>query len=190
MGWGRWQGTERVDLPPYATIASAIRVPSRINPGENFSPILLKVAIMSKTQVLSLQQFAHKLGEATRMVQSASEPFHRHYVSLDEAGRKAMRVEWIQAHLEGQGYTPAQAESIMGASRKDRHAEDQKGYDRARADFTYHVVRDATNQKAEAVEVEIPEELLKAAKRLAELANAYEDSRRLASKALAMAFAK
>lgn len=147
---------------------------------------------MSKTQVLSLAQFAHKLGQTVRMVKAASEPFHAHYVSLDEAGRKAMRVEWIQAHLEGQGYTPAQAESIMGASRKDRHAEDQKGYDRARADFAYHVVRDATNQKTEAVEVEveIPAELLKAAKRLAELANAYEDSRKLASKALAMAFAK
>ena len=144
---------------------------------------------MSKTQVLSLQQFAHKLGEATRMVQSASEPFHAHYVSLDEAGRKAMRVEWIQAHLEGQGYTPAQAESIMGASRKDRHAEDQRGYDRARADFAYHVVRDAGgNNKTEAVE--IPEELIEAAKKLAKLANAYEDSRKLANKALAMAFAK
>jgi hypothetical protein len=145
---------------------------------------------MSKTQVLSLQQFAHKLGEATRMVQAASEPFHAHYVTLDEAGRKAMRDAWIQAHLEGQGYTPAQAETVRDASRKQRHAEDQRNYDKARADFTYHVVRDARNNKAEAVEVEIPEELLKAAKKLAELANAYEDSRKLANKALAMAFAK
>jgi len=145
---------------------------------------------MSKTQVLSLQQFAHKLGEATRMVQAASEPFHQHYVTLDEAGRKAMRDAWIQAHLEGQSYTPAQAETVRDASRKQRHAEDQRNYDKARADFTYHVVRDAGNNKAEAVEVEIPEELLKAAKKLAELANAYEDSRKLANKALAMAFAK
>jgi hypothetical protein len=145
---------------------------------------------MSKTQVLSLQQFAHKLGQTVRMVQSASEPFHAHYVTLDEAGRKAMRDAWIQAHLEGQGYTPAQAESIMGASRKDRHAEDQRGYDRARADFAYHVVRDAGNNKAEAVEVEIPAELIEAAKKLAKLANAYEDSRKLAAKALALAFAK
>ena len=145
---------------------------------------------MSKTQVLSLQQFAHKLGQTVRMVQAASTPFHRHYVSLDADGRKAMRAEWIAAHLQGQGYTPAQAESIMGASRKDRHAEDQRGYDRARADFAYHVVRDASNQKAEAVEVEIPAELIKAAKKLAELANAYEDARKLAAKALAMAFAK
>ena len=145
---------------------------------------------MSKTHVLSLAEFAHKLGQTVRMVQAASTPFHQHYVSLDADGRKAMRAEWIQAHLQGQGYTPAQAESIMGASRKDRHAEDQRGYDRARADFAYHVVRDATNQKAEAVEVEIPEELIKAAKKLAELANAYEDARKLAAKALAMAFAK
>jgi hypothetical protein len=145
---------------------------------------------MSKTQVLSLQQFAHKLGQTVRMVQAASEPFHAHYVTLDDAGRKAMRVEWIQAHLEGQGYTPAQAESITGASRKDRHAEDQRGYDRARADFAYHVVRDAGNNKAEAVEVEIPAELIEAAKKLAKLANAYEDSRKLAAKALALAFAK
>lgn len=146
---------------------------------------------MPKSQALSLAQFAHKLGQATRMVKAASEPFHAHYVTLDEAGRKAMRAEWIAAHLQGQGYTPAQAESIMGASRKDRHAEDQRGYDRARADFAYHVVRDATNQKTEeAVEVEIPTELIEAAKKLAKLANAYEDSRRLASKALALAFAK
>jgi hypothetical protein len=145
---------------------------------------------MSKTQVLSLQQFAHKLGEATRMVKAASEPFHRHYVTLDEAGRKAMRDAWIQAHLEGQSYTPAQAETVRGASRKQRHAEDQRNYDKARADFGYHVIRDAGNNKAEAVGVEIPEELLKAAKKLAELANAYEDSRKLANKALALAFAK
>ena len=146
---------------------------------------------MSKTDKLSLAQFARKLGEATRMVQAASTPFHEHYVTLDADGRKAVRAEWIAAHLQGQGYTPAQAESIMGASRKDRHAEDQRGYDRARADFTYHVVRDATNQKAEeAVEIEIPAELIEAAKKLAKLANAYEDARKLAAKALAMAFAK
>jgi hypothetical protein len=145
---------------------------------------------MSKTHVLSLAEFAHKLGQTVRMVQAASTPFHQHYVTLDADGRKALRAEWIQAHLQGQGYTPAQAESIMGASRKDRHAEDQRGYDRARADFAYHVVRDASNQKAEAVEVEIPAELIKAAKKLAELANAYEDARKLAAKALAMAFAK
>ncbi len=147
---------------------------------------------MSKTNAaLTLAQFAFKLGDATRMVKAASEPFHAYYVSLDADGRKAMRQEWIENHLLGQGYTATQTETVMGASRKDRHADDQRNYDKARADFTYHVVRDATNQKAEeAVEVEIPTELIEAAKKLAKLANQYKDARKLASKALAMAFAK
>ena len=145
---------------------------------------------MSKTQALSLAQFAFKLGDATRMLKAASEPFHAYYVTLDADGRKAMRAEWIVSHLEGQGYSAEDATWINDASRKDRHADDQRNYDKARADFTYHVVRDATNQKAEeAVEIEIPEELIKAAKKLAELANAYKDARKLASKALATAFA-
>ena len=44
--------------------------------------------------------------------------------------------------------------------------------------------------KSKSEDVEIPAELLKAAKQLAELAKKYEGSRSLASKALAAAFAK
>lgn len=44
--------------------------------------------------------------------------------------------------------------------------------------------------KAETQEIEIPAELLAAAEKLAKLAQAYEGSRSLASKALAQAFAK
>lgn len=47
-----------------------------------------------------------------------------------------------------------------------------------------------SNEQAEAEECEIPAELLAAAAKLAKLAQAYEGSRRLASRAVAAAFAK
>jgi hypothetical protein len=48
----------------------------------------------------------------------------------------------------------------------------------------------AKSEGEAAEEVEIPEELLKAAQRLAKLAQQYEGARKLASRALATAFAK
>jgi uncharacterized protein YwbE len=59
-----------------------------------------------------------------------------------------MRVSWLLNHLTGQGYTPKQAESVCAASRNDRSAEQQRDYDKARGDFTYHIVR-SVSAKAE-----------------------------------------
>jgi hypothetical protein len=138
---------------------------------------------------LTLSQFAYRVGEHTRLLKAASEPFHAHYVTLDTDGQKAMRAEWIDGHLQGQGYSADDAAWIASAKRTERAHEDQQAYDRARRDFAYHVVR-AEERQHKAEEIEIPRELIEAAKKLAKLANEYEEARKLASKALAMAFAK
>lgn len=49
---------------------------------------------------------------------------------------------------------------------------------------------DSASDRAEPEEIEIPAELIAAAQKLAKLANEYEGARKLASKALALAFAK
>jgi hypothetical protein len=96
---------------------------------------------MSKTDKLSLAQFARACGQTVRMVEAAATPFHRHYLTLDTEGRKAMRSEWIVAHLQGQGYSAEDAAWINEASRTERAREDQRAYDCARDSFSYHVSR-------------------------------------------------
>lgn len=96
---------------------------------------------MSKQIKLSFATFAHDLGAHTRITLEVSKVWHDEYLSADEATRKARREEFIRNFLIGYGLTAARADSVMGQSRDERTADDQKVYDAARAKFTYHIVR-------------------------------------------------
>ena len=96
---------------------------------------------MSKQIKLSFATFAHDLGAHTRITLEVSEVWHTEYLSADEVTRKARREEFIRNFLLGYGLTAARADSVMGQSRDERTADDQKVYDAARAKFTYHIVR-------------------------------------------------
>ncbi len=94
---------------------------------------------MAKQIKLSFATFAHDLGAHTRITLEVSKVWHDEYLTADEATRKARREEFIHNFLIGYGCK--NPEAIMGQSREERTAEDQKVYDAARAKFTYHVVR-------------------------------------------------
>lgn len=94
---------------------------------------------MAKQIKLSFATFAHDLGAHTRITLDVSLIWHTEYLSADEVTRKARREEFILNFLKGYGCK--NPEAIMGQSRDERTADDQKVYDAARAKFTYHVVR-------------------------------------------------
>lgn len=94
---------------------------------------------MAKAIKLSFANFAHDLGAHTRITLEVSEVWHTEYLTADEVTRKARREEFILNFLKGYGCK--NPEAIMGQSRDERTADDQKVYDAARAKFTYHVVR-------------------------------------------------
>jgi hypothetical protein len=89
---------------------------------------------------LTIQQFAFNIGNATRKVREAADPFHAAYVGATPEQRKDLRQRWMLGHLEGQGVKGA--ERILsegkGAGALPEHI---KAIDRASSDFRYMVVR-------------------------------------------------
>lgn len=101
-------------------------------------------------KLISMNEFAHNLGQHVRLTRDASLPLHSIYAAAEPEAQGEMRVSWLHNHLTGQGYTQKQAETVCAASRNDRSAEQQRDYDKARGDFNYHIVRKTTSAKAEA----------------------------------------
>ena len=89
---------------------------------------------------LTIQQFAFNIGNATRKVREAADPFHAAYLEGTPEQRKDLRQRWMLGHLEGQGVKGA--ERILsegkGSGAKPEHV---KAIDRASSDFRYMVVR-------------------------------------------------
>lgn len=94
---------------------------------------------MAKAIKLSFAAFAHDLGAHQRITLEVSQVWHDEYVGADSATRAARRDEFILNFLIGYGCK--NPETIMGQSRDERTAEDQRTYSAARMKFTYHVVR-------------------------------------------------
>jgi hypothetical protein len=155
---------------------------------------------------LTLSQFAFQTGLHGRKIRESSAPFHTHFLTLDPEGQKAMRVEYIVGHLEGQGYSAEDAAWIAAASRTERAREDQQAYDRARGDFAYHVEQtkgapkgDKAKAKAKAnkaevaPQFEIPTEVAALAQALVRAVRAYDlddaGLKAMAAQAVAAAFA-
>jgi hypothetical protein len=151
---------------------------------------------------LTLPEFAFQTGLHGRKIRESSAPFHAHFLTLDPDGQKAMRAEYIDAHLQGQGYSVEDAAWITAASRTERAREDQQAYDRARGDFAYHIEQTkgapkgdkAKANKAEAApEFEIPAEIAALARALVSAVREYDlddaGLKAMAAQAVAAAFA-
>lgn len=94
-----------------------------------------------KDVTLTYAAFAHDLGAHDQLTLSVSLVWHREYLKADAATRTARREEFILHFMIGAKVPEAKAKKIMAQSRTDRTTEAQQLYDRARAKFTYHIVR-------------------------------------------------
>ncbi len=96
---------------------------------------------------LSFAAFAHDIGAHDRITLDVSKVWHVEYVNADKVTRAARREEFIRNFLLGYGVPEAKVTKVMAQSRTERSAADQQVYDRARAKFSYHVIRpDATTK--------------------------------------------
>ena len=116
-------------------------------------------------KTISIKQFAVNVGYVGRKVREAADPFHAAYVEATPEQRKALRLDWMLGHLEGQGVK--NAERVLsegkGAGAKP---ENVKAIDRASSDFRYYVVRPEAKAAA-------PAKSMRVAKDLRALAEAY-----------------
>lgn len=89
---------------------------------------------------LTITAFAFNVGNMSRKVREAADPFHAAYTTADADQRKAMRTEWMLGHLDGQGIKSPERVLSHGkkAGAKPEHI---KAIDRASSDFRYMVVR-------------------------------------------------
>ena len=104
-------------------------------------------------QTFKFNQFASAVGFNDSMTQEASLVFHNEYVKADEPKQAKMRTDWILNYLQGNLATrnpdqtlkallpESKAQAIMDTPRTERTKQHQRAYDRARHQFTYHVVR-------------------------------------------------
>ena len=98
---------------------------------------------------LSFAGFAHDIGAHDHITLAVSLVWHKEYLTADKATRVARREEFILNYLVGAKMPEAKATKVVAQSRTERSAADQQAYDRARAKFTYHVVRPEKTAKAE-----------------------------------------
>ncbi len=143
---------------------------------------------------VNITTFAFNLATMTRKTLEASSPFHTCYEGADTTGRKQLRSEWMLGYVQGTlGVDAKTAERILsqgkGAGAKPEHV---KAIDRATADFRYHVIRPnaKATDSAESLDLEVPKHIALLAAQLAAACNEYEGARKLASTAVAKAFAK
>jgi hypothetical protein len=94
-----------------------------------------------KDVTLTYAAFANAIGAHDQLTLEVSLVWHREYLKADAATRTARREEFILHFMIGSKMPAAKAAKIMAQSRTDRTAKAQQLYDRARAKFTYHIVR-------------------------------------------------
>ena len=144
------------------------------------------------TKTVNINTFANLLASATRKTLEASTPYHEAFNGADAAGKKQLRSEWMLGYVAGTLQVDAgHAERILskgkGAGAKPEHV---KAIDRATADFRYHIVRPDAKGAKPSDELAVPKHIAALAAQLAMACAEYEGARKLASTAVANAFAK
>jgi hypothetical protein len=94
-----------------------------------------------KDVTLTYAAFANAIGAHDTLTLEVSLVWHREYLKADAATRASRRNEFILHFMIGCKVPEAKAAKVMAQSRTARTAEAQQLYDRARAKFTYHIVR-------------------------------------------------
>lgn len=146
------------------------------------------------TQLLTIEQFAHNVGAATKAVRENSLPFHNAFVKGDDAQKRDLRVRWMCSHMAGSlGIALAAATLIRDKGKGDgAKAEHVKAIDRAYADFRYYVVQNkdkgGKGKDVTRDEIAVPRNIQALANELAKACAGYEGAKKLAATALANAF--
>ena len=90
--------------------------------------------------MLSVNQFAIKVGQADRLTKEATKPYRDAYRKATTEERVQLERDWITGYLEGNlARTPSQAMAIFNQSRTERSKVEQESYKRGYAKFLDHV---------------------------------------------------
>ena len=90
--------------------------------------------------MLSVNQFAIKVGQADRLTKEATKPYRDAYRKATPEQRVQLERDWITGYLEGNlNRTPSQAMAIFNQSRTERSKVEQESYKRGYAKFLDHV---------------------------------------------------
>jgi hypothetical protein len=90
--------------------------------------------------MMSIQEFAAKVGRQGRQVREAAKAFHVAYVGATPEQQADLRRRWMLGHLEGQQVTEPERVLSRGKGKGAKKA-DVAAIDRAYSDFRYYVVQ-------------------------------------------------
>jgi hypothetical protein len=100
--------------------------------------------------MLSVNQFAIKVGQADRLTKEATKPYRDAYRKATTEERVQLERDWITGYLEGNlGRTPSQAMAIFNQSRTERSKVEQESYKRGYAKFLDHVKSEVRKDEPE-----------------------------------------
>lgn len=116
---------------------------------------------------ISFDQFAFNLGNLAKQTRAASLPLHQAYVKATPEQQADLRQRWILNHLNGQKLNGGE---ILPKTRTERSADETRAFDKARADFKYHVQRPEPASKAPAKRERISKDLRELAQALIDAA--------------------
>ena len=99
--------------------------------------------------MLSVNQFAIKVGQADRLTKDATKPYRDAYRKATPEQRVQLERDWITGYLEGNlNRTPSQAMAIFNQSRTERSKVEQESYKRGYAKFFDHVKSEIKSEEA------------------------------------------
>ena len=100
--------------------------------------------------MLSVNQFAIKVGQADRLTKEATKPYRDAYRKATPEQRVQLERDWITGYLEGNlARTPSQAMAIFNQSRTERSKVEQESYKRGYAKFLDHVKSEVRKDEPE-----------------------------------------
>jgi hypothetical protein len=100
--------------------------------------------------MLSVNQFAIKVGQVDRLTKEATKPYRDAYRKATTEERVQLERDWITGYLEGNlGRTPSQAMAIFNQSRTERSKVEQESYKRGYAKFLDHVKSEVRKDEPE-----------------------------------------
>ena len=100
--------------------------------------------------MLSVNQFAIKVGQVDRLTKEATKPYRDAYRKATPEQRVQLERDWITGYLEGNlARTPSQAMAIFNQSRTERSKVEQESYKRGYAKFLDHVKSEVRKDEPE-----------------------------------------
>ena len=99
--------------------------------------------------MLSVNQFAIKVGQSDRLTKEATKPYRDAYRTATPEQRVQLERDWITGYLEGNlKVTPKQSQAIYNTSRTERSEEEHKSFKRGYAKFLDHVKSEVKSEEA------------------------------------------